>query len=164
MVVAIALAAAAVLAAVVVLAMGKGGELAEVHPDYPPLPLPTDRRLGAMDAALLQLPRGLWGYHVDATDEALRRLAYALTERDTKVAMLEQQMAELRKIVRLQDQEQGPAEHSWFAPPPETPWSPPDVLEYGPLPPPTWPAGHAAAQPRQAPQTPETQHETEPGR
>jgi hypothetical protein len=139
-VVVIALGAAAILAAVVVLAMGKGGELAEVHPDYPPLPLPDDRRLAAMDAALLRLPRGLWGYHVDATDEALRRLAYALTERDTKVAMLEEQVAELRRSVQLRDQVPADGswapEAAWYGPPPETPWSAPDNLAYGPEPPP----------------------------
>ena len=137
MVVAIALAAAAVLAAVVVLAMGRGGELAEVHPDYPPLPLPTDRRLVAMDAATLRLPRGMWGYHVDATDEMLRRFAHALSERDARLAVLEKQVVELREAVRTHDNTPAtapapaptPTEGSWYAPSPETPWSPPDTAK-----------------------------------
>lgn len=154
MVVAIALAAAAVLAAVVVLAMGRGGELAEVHPDYPPLPFPGDRRLLGMDAAVVRLPRGLWGYHVDATDEMLRRFAHALSERDTRLAILEQQVAELRETARLRDQP--PPEDAWYAQTPETPWTSPDTSEapesfgnapqYGPEPPPVWPSGHPHTQ------------------
>lgn len=97
MLVVLALAGLAVLGTVVVLAMGRGGELARVHPDHPPLALPAGRPIGGTDAALLQLPRTLWGYHVEITDEALRRLAYALTERDARVAVLEQQLAELRR-------------------------------------------------------------------
>ena len=96
MIIAVALAGLAVVAAVVVLASGGGGELAEAHPDHPPLPLPGNRPIAGTDAALLRLPVGLWGYHVRISDEALRRLAYALTERDTRIAILEQQVAELR--------------------------------------------------------------------
>ncbi|HEU5158071.1 MAG TPA: hypothetical protein VFU43_13830 [Streptosporangiaceae bacterium] len=96
MIVAIALAGLAVVVAVVMLASGMGGELADTHPDHPPLPLPTNRPIAGTDAALLRLPLGLWGYHTRVTDEALRRLSYALTERDTRIAILEQQAAELR--------------------------------------------------------------------
>jgi hypothetical protein len=95
-VVAIGLAGLAVVVAVVMLASGMGGELAETHPDHPPLPLPGNRPIAGTDAALLRLPVGLWGYHTRITDEALRRLSYALTERDTRIAILEQQAAELR--------------------------------------------------------------------
>jgi hypothetical protein len=118
-VVVVALAGVAVVIAVVVLAAGMGGELADTHPDHPPLPLPGNRPIAGTDAALLRLPVGLWGYHVRVTDEALRRLAYALTERDTRIAILEQQTAELRQ--RLEPG--GPAE-------PESPWaSPAEALE-----------------------------------
>jgi hypothetical protein len=96
MYVVLALAGLAVLAAVVVVAMGRGGELAPAHPDHPPLRLPDERQLSGTDAALVQLPRALWGYQIDITDEALRRIAYALTERDARVAKLEHQLAELR--------------------------------------------------------------------
>lgn len=97
MIVAIALAALAVVVAVVMLAAGLGGELADTHPDHPPLPLPGNRPIAGTDAALLRLPLGVWGYHTRVTDEALRRLSYALTERDTRIAILEQQAAELRQ-------------------------------------------------------------------
>jgi hypothetical protein len=49
------------------------------------------------DVALLRLPRGLWGYHVGVTDEALARMAYALTERDALVAHLQQRLAEVQQ-------------------------------------------------------------------
>jgi hypothetical protein len=118
-IVVVALAGVAVVIAVVVLAAGMGGELADTHPDHPPLPLPGNRPIAGTDAALLRLPVGLWGYHVRVTDEALRRLAYALTERDTRIAILEQQTAELRR--RL-----GPGDR----PEPESPWvSPAEALE-----------------------------------
>jgi len=91
------LAGLAVLGAVVVLAMGRGGELAETHPDHPPLPLPEGRRLTGPAVALLRLPRGLWGYQVPVTDEALRRLAGAITERDDRLAVLERQVDDLRR-------------------------------------------------------------------
>jgi hypothetical protein len=96
-IVAVALAGLAVVVAVVMLASGMGGELADAHPDHPPLPLPGNRPIAGTDAALLRLPLGVWGYHIRVTDEALRRLSYALTERDTRIAILEQQTAELRQ-------------------------------------------------------------------
>jgi hypothetical protein len=118
MVLAIAATAVAVLASVVVLALGRGGELAEAHPDDPPLPLPlpSGRPLMGTDVALLRLPKGLWGYHVGVTDEALRRMAYALTERDARVAFLQQQLAELQKALDTRDRK---TDDSWSAAPAE---------------------------------------------
>ncbi|MGH3380819.1 MAG: hypothetical protein ACRDP6_39405 [Actinoallomurus sp.] len=93
----VALAALAVLAAIVIVAVGGGGELSAEHPDHPPLALPGRRAVGGTDAALLRLPLGLWGYHKQITDEALERFAYELTERDTRIAVLEQELAEARQ-------------------------------------------------------------------
>ncbi|WP_433181358.1 hypothetical protein [Actinoallomurus sp. CA-150999] len=93
----VALAALAVLAAIVVVAIGGGGELSVEHPDHPPLALPGRRSAGGTDAALLRLPMGLWGYHKQITDEALERFAHELTERDTRIAVLEQELAEARQ-------------------------------------------------------------------
>jgi hypothetical protein len=93
----VALAAVAVLAAIVVVAMGGGGQLSVEHPDHPPLALPGRRAIGGTDAALLRLPLGLWGYHKQITDEALQRFAHELTERDTRIAVLEQELAEARQ-------------------------------------------------------------------
>jgi hypothetical protein len=127
-VVAIGLAGLAVVVAVVMLASGMGGELAESHPDHPPLPLPGNRPIAGTDAALLRLPLGVWGYHTRVTDEALRRLSYALTERDTRIAILEQQTAELRQ--KLETLETAGttvrAPGAWQQPDrPDTSWTPP---------------------------------------
>ena len=97
MVVVFVLAGLAVLGAVVALAMGRGGELIETHPDYAPLPAGADgRTLTARDAARLRLPRTFWGYQPQLTDEALHRLAGALSEQEARVAVLEQQLRDLR--------------------------------------------------------------------
>jgi hypothetical protein len=93
----LAVAAVAVLAAIVVVAVGGGGELSVEHPDHPPLALPGRRPVAGTDAALLRLPLGLWGYHKQITDEALHRFAQELTERDTRIAVLEQELAEARQ-------------------------------------------------------------------
>jgi uncharacterized small protein (DUF1192 family) len=131
----LALAALAVVAAVVVLASGRGGELAEARPDHPPTGLPGNRPIQGTDAALLRLPKGLWGYNVAVTDDALNRLAYSLTERDSRVAVLEQQINELRYKLESRDAGPGPGQDSpWFlkqepAEPAWTPeWSKPEDL------------------------------------
>lgn len=90
------LAAVVVCAAVVAVAIGRGGQLGAVTRDRPPLDLPTRRAIAGDDVALLRLPIGLWGYDYGATDEALQRIARAMAERDTRIAVLEQECAELR--------------------------------------------------------------------
>ncbi|WP_433366836.1 hypothetical protein [Streptosporangium sp. CA-115845] len=95
MLVVLALAAVAVIASVTVVAMGRGGELSEFAPDVPPLDLPKGGQLGAVDFMALQLPVSLVGYHTQSVDEALSRVAGALSERDTRIAVLEQRVAEL---------------------------------------------------------------------
>lgn len=121
----IALAAVAVLAAVVVLAMGRGGELAEARPDRPPALLPWNRPVEGTDIALLRLPAGLWGYHIGTTDEVLTRLAHAVSERTTRIAVLEGQLAELRARLAARSDVAAP-EVSWeAAQQPSSPWPPP---------------------------------------
>jgi hypothetical protein len=85
------LAAAVILAGVVSVAMGHGGEMAEFAMDYLPPDLVT-----AADVVLLRPPSALWGYNVQVTDEALNRVAQVITERDVEIAVLRQQLAELR--------------------------------------------------------------------
>ena len=85
------LAAAVILAGVVSVAMGHGGEMAEFAADYVPPDLVT-----AADVVLLRPPSALWGYNVQVTDEALNRVAQVITERDVEIAVLRQQLAELR--------------------------------------------------------------------
>src|SRR5487761_1867856 len=86
------IAAAAVLAVVVVVALGRGGELAFFQADYAPLRLDE---VSATDVVLSPPPLALWGYNSQATDEALNRIADALTERDIEIATLRQQVADL---------------------------------------------------------------------
>ncbi|MEV4289047.1 hypothetical protein AB0K40_26370 [Nonomuraea bangladeshensis] len=95
MLVILAIAAIAILACVVVVSLGRGGELTEFPPDVPPLGLPEPGQLTAVDFMALQLPVNLVGYHTASVDEALRRAATALSERDTRIAVLEQRVSEL---------------------------------------------------------------------
>ncbi|TDE33375.1 hypothetical protein [Actinomadura sp. 6K520] len=110
-VVVLVLAGLAVLGAVVALAMGRGGELAETHPDYPPLPVGADGGpITGEDVVRLRLPRTFWGYQPQLTDEALHRLADALHERDARVAALEQRLHELHELHGAPEDRDAPAD------------------------------------------------------
>ena len=85
-------AAVAVLAGVIAVALGRGGELAFFPGDYAPLKLDE---IAATDVVLFRPPMAAWGYSVQATDEALNRIAEALTERDIEITALRQQVADL---------------------------------------------------------------------
>lgn len=91
----LAIAALAILACVVVVSLGRGGELTEFPPDVPPLDLPEAGQLTAVDFMALQLPVNLVGYHTQSVDETLRRAANAISARDTRIAVLEQRVSEL---------------------------------------------------------------------
>jgi hypothetical protein len=88
------LAGAVILAGVVAVAMGHGGEMAEFPSDY--LPPSLGDLLTAADVAMLRPPSALWGYNTQVTDEALSRIAQVVTERDVEIAVLRQQLADLR--------------------------------------------------------------------
>jgi hypothetical protein len=90
------LAGVVILAGVVAVAMGRGGEMTEFATDSVPPTL--DGVVTAADVAMLRPPSSLWGYNVPATDEALHRIAQALTERDVEIAVLRQQLAEFRAV------------------------------------------------------------------
>jgi hypothetical protein len=92
------LAGAVILAGVVAVAMGHGGEMAEFPSDYVPPTLGD--LLTATDVAMLRPPAALWGYNTQVTDEALTRIAQIVTERDVEIAVLRQQLAELRSGTR----------------------------------------------------------------
>ncbi|MGW2314714.1 hypothetical protein [Actinomadura luteofluorescens] len=97
-VVVLVLAGVAVLGAVVALAVGRGGELAEAHPDYPPVSVDAEGRpVVGWEGARLRFPRTLWGYQPHVTDDAFHRLTEALNERDARVADLERQLHDARK-------------------------------------------------------------------
>lgn len=88
------LAGAVILAGVVAVAMGHGGEMAEFPSDFVPPTLGD--LLTAADVAMLRPPSALWGYNTQVTDEALSRIAQIVTERDVEIAVLRQQLADLR--------------------------------------------------------------------
>ena len=83
-----------VLAAVVFLAMGRGGELSVEPNDYAPLDLGP---VSATDIALLRPPTGLWGYNMQATDEAMDQIADSIRERDVRIVALEQLVTDLSR-------------------------------------------------------------------
>jgi len=88
------LAGVVILVGVVSVAMGRGGEMAEFATDS--LPPSLDDVMTAADVAMLRPPSALWGYNAQVTDEALSRIAQVMTERDVEIAVLRQQLAELR--------------------------------------------------------------------
>jgi hypothetical protein len=81
-----------VLAVIVVVAVGRGGELSQEPADYAPLDMGP---VSATDIVLLRPPTGLWGYSMQVTDEALERIAAAVRERDVRIVALEQRIADL---------------------------------------------------------------------
>jgi hypothetical protein len=83
-----------VLAVVVYLAMGRGGELSVEQNDYVPLDLGP---VSATDVVLLSPPTGLWGYNMQATDEAMERIAESIRERDVRIVALEQLVTDLSR-------------------------------------------------------------------
>jgi hypothetical protein len=86
------LAVLAVLAGVVVVATGRGGELSRERADYAPLELGN---ITATDVVLFRAPAGLWGYSMSATEEALDKIAVAIRDRDVRIIALEQRISDL---------------------------------------------------------------------
>jgi hypothetical protein len=109
-------AAAAILCGVVVVAMGRGGELVLFAPDLRPL---DPEIVTAADVALLRPPAALWGYDRQATHVVLNMVARTVTERDVEIATLRRQLADLQSAAQN---------------PPN--WGPAGTGTAGPLPPP----------------------------
>ena len=84
----------AVVAGAVLVARGHGGELSVERGDYLELELGP---VSATDIALLQPPTALWGYNMQATDEALDRIAASIRERDVRIVALEQLVTDLSR-------------------------------------------------------------------
>jgi hypothetical protein len=95
------IAAIVVLAAVVLAAMGRGGEMSAERNDYAPLDLGP---VSATDVALLRPPTAMWGYNMQATDEAMDQIAASIKERDVRIVALEQLVTDLSR-----DQEHVPS-------------------------------------------------------
>jgi hypothetical protein len=121
--------AVAILCGVVVVAMGRGGELARPAADVRPL---DGQIVTAADVALLRPPAALWGYDMRATDEALNMVARTVTERDVEIAILRRQIAELEAAAI----EPHPNSQAKLPPPakPQAPAGPPARGASGPLP------------------------------
>jgi hypothetical protein len=85
--------AAAILGGVVLAALGRAGEMATFAGDTAPIEL---EEVTAADVALLRPPMSLWGYNVQATEDALRVIARSVTARDVEIATLRKELAELR--------------------------------------------------------------------
>ncbi len=90
--VAIVLAAAVILCGVIVVAMGKGGELSRERAE---LPVRTDFRSWS-DVADYRPPAALLGYHAAATERALMLIARTIAERDAEIEWLRRRLAEVQ--------------------------------------------------------------------
>jgi hypothetical protein len=90
----IVIAAVVIVAVVVFLAMGRGGGLSAERNDYLPLDVGP---VTATDVALLRPPTGLWGYNMQATDEAMGQIAESIRERDVRIVALEQLVTDLSR-------------------------------------------------------------------
>jgi hypothetical protein len=90
--VAIILVAAVILGGVVVVAMGRGGELARERPD---VPASSEFRTWS-DVANYRPPAALLGYHARTTEHALSLIARAIAERDAEIEWLRERLAEAR--------------------------------------------------------------------
>jgi hypothetical protein len=94
MLVVLVIVAVVIVVAVVAVAAGRGGELSGERPDYAPLELGP---VSATDVVLLRPPTALWGYNVQATDEAMGQIAEAIRERDVRIVALEQLVTDLSR-------------------------------------------------------------------
>jgi hypothetical protein len=83
-----------VLAVVIFVALGRGGGMSTERNDYIPLDLGP---VSATDVALLRPPTGLWGYNIQATDEAMDQIAESIRERDVRIVALEQLVTDLSR-------------------------------------------------------------------
>jgi hypothetical protein len=98
--------AAAIVVGVVVVALGRGGEMAQVTADFAPGDLDDIDEVTATDVALLRLPRALWGYHAQATDHALGLIAQTMSDRDVEIATLQRQLADAHSAEGAAQQEE----------------------------------------------------------
>lgn len=83
-----------ILVAVVYVATGRGGELSAERADYAPLDLGP---VSATDVVLLRPPSAMWGYDMQATEDALDRIAETIRERDVRIMALEQLVTDLSR-------------------------------------------------------------------
>jgi hypothetical protein len=107
----IVIAAIVILAGVVVVAMGRGGELARDRPAEPATGFRT-----WYDVAAYRPPGALLGYDPAATQHALREIARAIADRDAEIDQLRRKLAATGRPAdpmwqtALDPADQGPAE------------------------------------------------------
>jgi DivIVA domain-containing protein len=80
----------AVVATVVLLALGRGEGLVEEEPDDVIVRLPEERSMVASDVETLRLPLAVRGYQMAAVDDVLDRLAAELALRDAEIRQLQE--------------------------------------------------------------------------
>jgi hypothetical protein len=83
-----------VVAGAVLVARGRGGELSVERSDYRQIELGP---VSATDIALLHPPMTLWGYNMQATDDALDQIAASIRDRDIRIVALEQLVTDLSR-------------------------------------------------------------------
>jgi len=91
-IVAIVVAAAVILGGIIVVAMGKGGEMSMERPEQPGLTVFQS----ASDVADYRPPGALIGYSAVATEHALALIARTIAERDAEIDWLRRRLAELQ--------------------------------------------------------------------
>ena len=92
MIVAIVVAAAVIFGGIIVVAMGKGGELSRERAE---LPSRTDFQSWS-DVADYRPPQPLLGYSAAPTERALALIARTIAERDAEIDWLRRRLAELQ--------------------------------------------------------------------
>lgn len=92
--------AVAVVAAVAMVAVGRGSGIAPAVPDRPDVELPTGRQLTASDLSQLRFSVAVRGYRMDEVDALLVRLTSELAERVDSTPDRAQALALSRQLVR----------------------------------------------------------------
>ena len=117
--------AAAIVVGAVAVALGRGGEMAQFTAEFVLFDPDDADDLTATDVAMLRPPSAVWGYHMQATDQALSVIARTITVRDVEIATLRRQLAEAQSAADLAA---GQAPSPPWAPspplPPPRPWAP----------------------------------------
>jgi hypothetical protein len=138
------LAGLAIVGGVVLAALGRAGEMATFPGDGKPLELNAGE-VSPTDVALLRPPTALWGYQVQATEEALGAIAQSMAARDAEIAALRWQLDSLRgrgAAAARPAAGQEPGEPPWAPPGDEpSPWTGPSGDTGG------WPAAGAGDEP-----------------
>ena len=86
--------AAAIVVGAVAVALGRGGEMAQFTAEFVLFDPDDADELTATDVAMLRPPSAVWGYHMQATDQALSVIARTITVRDVEIATLRRQLFE----------------------------------------------------------------------